>query len=103
MREDVLNGVVVNECFQSHLDKYRYIGVLDLDEVILPKKIDRIQTLEDSFTVMIKSSNFIDKSQLFDFSCSKYDRHFRNTSKQRLTPYSKNLLELFIDNLRTMS
>jgi hypothetical protein len=41
----VINTIIYNECYMNNIDKYRYINVADIDEVVLPKKKESMSTL----------------------------------------------------------
>ena len=69
----------------------------------MPKKLEKLQTLEDSFDFMINSKNFIQKSMLFDFTCSNYDHYFNNTKNSKRNKYSENFMEYYVDDLRKSS
>jgi hypothetical protein len=34
---DIINQLVLNECYLNNFDKYKYISVFDIDETVLPK------------------------------------------------------------------
>ncbi|CAF0786832.1 unnamed protein product [Brachionus calyciflorus] len=37
IKMDLINELLINECYMNNVDKYKYIAILDRDEVIFPK------------------------------------------------------------------
>jgi hypothetical protein len=44
---ELINRLVLNECYLEHIDEYKYIAVFDTDEIILPRKTSEFFTLSD--------------------------------------------------------
>jgi hypothetical protein len=50
---DVINQLVLNECYLDNIEKYKYISVIDIDEAVIAKKMPEMFTLTDNFKFML--------------------------------------------------
>jgi hypothetical protein len=100
---DIINQLVLNECYLANFDKYKHIAVLDVDEVIFPKKT-RLFTFQDEMAHIIRlgsihNTKLIQKEQIFDkVQCDRY----QNESKSA-AGLSKNDLESYLNELNSVS
>jgi hypothetical protein len=44
-RVEVVNLIAYNECYLDHVDEFKYIAVIDIDETILPRQLENFVTL----------------------------------------------------------
>jgi hypothetical protein len=67
----------LNECYLSNIDKYRFIMVGDLDEIVLPKQIRDYETFE-SVKTMISSIDFTKNESQDPFATITCDQNSAN-------------------------
>jgi hypothetical protein len=94
---NIINQLVLNECYLTHFDKYKHIAVLDIDEAIFPKKT-RLFTFDDEMKHISRIGSFhntklIQKEQIFDkVQCDRYQNESKaNDSKSDLESYLNEL------------
>jgi hypothetical protein len=70
---DVINTLIVNECYMNNLDKYRFIKVADADEMVIPKQIEKMSTLcsVQEYLVGIDYSRFEQEYPFSSVSCKR--------------------------------
>jgi hypothetical protein len=71
---DNLNELYINECYLKHIHAYRHIALIDVDELVMPKQVERFSetgTLVD-FVAESKSTPKLGDSVVFDnLKCDK--------------------------------
>ena len=112
---EVINQLVVNECYLRHVDKYKYIAVLDNDETIVPKKIAMLSTHDVERYLVQHTRNLtldsdvaaLKKAVFDDIKCDRYDdKQNKTPSRRRRRRSSSNsdALLAYVDELkRTLS
>jgi hypothetical protein len=44
---DVIQDIITNECYMKNIDKYHFIQNVDIDEIVIPKLIPKLNKLEN--------------------------------------------------------
>ncbi len=68
---DVINQVVLNECYLKHRDVYKHIALLDIDEAIIPKKINQFFSLEGTKKYMFEMNE--PDAVMDHIKCKRYE------------------------------
>jgi hypothetical protein len=79
---DVVNQIMLNECYLDHVDKYKFIAVMDIDEVIFPKFTTKVFGLADhvayfssigiNTTLTKNNTDTLKKAITSDITCNRY-------------------------------
>jgi hypothetical protein len=69
---DVINVLISNECYMNNIEKYRFINVGDNDEILLPKLIESMMTLDSvqSYIAGIEDATFEKHDPFLSVSCN---------------------------------
>jgi hypothetical protein len=89
---EVVNQLIVNECYLNNFDKYKHIAVMDNDETVIPKMtkfIDLNQVI--NFLNELTTKNELDLHRINEIKCDRY----QNSSKINL------LLDSYLNELNT--
>jgi hypothetical protein len=66
---ETIGELYYNECYLRNIDKFRHIAVNDVDELVIPKRIEKFADIE-KFIDYISSSQ-VNNSILAEFSCKE--------------------------------
>jgi hypothetical protein len=61
LKVEVINQLILNECYLNNIDKYKYITVIDNDETILPKTIENPFSSTQNQQCDYKLSNYLNE------------------------------------------
>ena len=79
----VIDSLILSECYLEHFNEYKYIAVLDPDEVILTKKL--ATNLDTSEAIhYVKSVDYSNETQAYAFikeKCNRYEHTTENAKK----------------------
>lgn len=71
---EIINLVIINECYMSNIDKYNYIQVTDADELVLPKLISRFNKFENVIDYISRMDFDKKKTPFDDVACNSNSR-----------------------------
>ena len=96
---EIVNQLVLNECYLKNFDKYKYVAAFDIDETVLPKKTKLFTIQKETDHVVpigdIFDPRFITAKLIFDnVQCNRYENMSKNSNS--------NDLELFLNEVSDM-
>ncbi len=71
VKMDVVNQLILNECYLQNMHKYKYISVFDIDELVITKQLPELATLAEVFNFTIKNSQ--DSHGISSLECKQED------------------------------
>ena len=86
----IFNSVYIfymNECYWSNIDKYRYVSIMDRDEIIFPKKL-KLKTDSDIIDYVVNLNDVTMEKIFQDLDC-KYDENNMENYLDKLTVQTK--------------
>ena len=87
--------LLMNECYLDNIDKFKYIEVIDTDELIIPRVLENYFPLEE-MTIFNSSKNF----HFFQKFCNHLDDIGRRKSQNEITITTKNNIIDYIYKLK---
>jgi hypothetical protein len=75
---DIFHHIFQNECYMQHIDVYRFVSILDVDEIILPKVTRPVFTHNDyiaHFASLSANRTYpaVKEAVTSDITCNRYD------------------------------
>lgn len=84
LKYELINQLLLNECYLNHIDQFRYVTICDIDETVIPKKtqfLSQLQVLD-----FIRSGAKVD-----DVKCDRYESTNQVENKKTLESYLNEL------------
>ena len=93
LKFELILSVYTNECYLNNIDKYRYVAVIDNDELVLPRKTKNFFEL-NQVNDYIVNLNWVDKSSkakknaiFSDINCNRYQTNKVFQNKKEIESY----------------
>jgi hypothetical protein len=86
---DVVNQLVLNECYLKHRDVYKYIALLDIDEAIVPKKANEFFSLDEANKYIFQLNE--PDIAIEQIRCKRYE-HVANKNESEIESYINTLM-----------
>ena len=61
---ELINVVIMNECYLNNVDKYKYVAVVDMDETVLPRLTKKHFTVNETTQYLIGLNSQIGKEDV---------------------------------------
>jgi hypothetical protein len=101
--QDLFNQIYLNNCYMKYVDQYKYIAVIDIDEIFTPQhttefftqieRKDFIRSLDKLENYKHMNTSNLNKQQQFE--CSKYlQEENKEQAEYKFEPYLNDLLNL---------
>jgi hypothetical protein len=93
LKFELINVLILNECYLSHIDKFKYISVVDVDETVLPVKTSNFLTLDQISEYVATSKG--ERNEIFEnIKCDRYDSSLFVEEKTVVESYMNELAVL---------
>ncbi len=83
---NLISQVTINQCYMDNIDKYKYIGVMDNDEIVIPSRLHDTFTTYNRIRNVVKLGKEKELSPAQSMKCNRYD--------------SQNIMESYLDEFR---
>jgi hypothetical protein len=74
---DIFHHIFQNECYMQHMDAYRFVAILDMDEVVIPKMTRPVFTHNDHvahFASLATNRTDFSVAKAVNLQCDRYDQ-----------------------------
>ena len=100
LKFELILQVYTNECYLNNIDKYRYVAVIDNDELVLPRKtknffkLNEVNDYISNLSWLDKSSQAKKNAVFSDIKCNRYQINKVIQNKQEIESYLNEISNL---------
>jgi hypothetical protein len=76
-KTELINQMIINDCYLENMDKYKLIGSIDIDEILMPVKTPEFITLAERRDYVLNMKEE-EKLALNNFKCNRYNSSSEN-------------------------
>jgi hypothetical protein len=88
LKFELINVLILNECYLDNIDKYKYVTVVDVDETIIPRAVSNFHTIDQSNDFVSALQGQPSRKDVFNnVKCDRYDSSIAIEDKTLVEAY----------------